>query len=87
MDVTNKTIVPGIYRHYKGNCYQVIGVGKHTETEEEVVLYQSLYGDYALWVRPKVMFTEMVWYNNEQIRRFTLIKANSLQEIDSLKSS
>ena len=43
-------IQPGIYRHYKGNTYQVIGVAKHSETEEEVVVYQALYGKHGLWV-------------------------------------
>lgn len=46
----------GIYQHYKGQNYQVLGVGRHSETLEEVVVYQSLYGDYGLWVRPLEMF-------------------------------
>lgn len=45
-------IQPGIYRHYKGPQYRVFGAARHSESEEWVVVYQSLYGDYGLWVRP-----------------------------------
>lgn len=47
----------GIYQHYKGNRYQVIGLSRHSETLEEFVVYQALYGDYGLWVRPLALFT------------------------------
>ena len=53
-------ITPGIYRHYKGNDYQVMGVVRHSETEEYLVLYKTLYGDYSSWVRPYSMFTDEV---------------------------
>lgn len=52
--------VPGIYRHYKGALYEVIGVARHSETEESLVTYRALYGDYGLWVRPLAMFIETV---------------------------
>ena len=54
MDIT------GRYRHYKGNEYEVIGEGRHTETEERVVVYKALYEPYAIWVRPFDMFFESV---------------------------
>lgn len=65
----------GLYQHYKGNLYQVIGVGRHTETLEEYVVYQSLYGDYGLWVRPAHMFCETIFLENKQVARFTFIHA------------
>lgn len=52
--------VPGIYRHYKGALYEVVGVARHSETEESVVVYRALYGEYGLWVRPLGMFIETV---------------------------
>ncbi len=48
------------YRHYKGNTYQVIGVAKHSETDEELVVYRALYGECRLWVRPLDMFCEKI---------------------------
>jgi hypothetical protein len=63
----------GIYKHYKGNLYQVIGVACHTETGDQFIVYQALWGDYRLWVRPKTMFCEKVFYNNQQVDRFTLV--------------
>ncbi len=53
-------IKPGKYRHFKGNDYEVIGIAKHTETLEEVVVYRALYGEHGLWVRPVSMWEEEV---------------------------
>lgn len=53
-------IEPGRYRHYKGGEYEVIGTARHSETEEELVVYRALYGEYGLWVRPRVMWDENV---------------------------
>jgi len=53
-------IKPGVWRHYKGKLYRVIGVGKHTETDEDMVLYQALYGDNEYWVRPARMWFDAV---------------------------
>lgn len=64
----------GIYQHYKGKLYQVFHVATHSETEEKLVVYQCLYGDYSMWVRPLSMFTETVEIEGEVIPRFKLIQ-------------
>lgn len=63
----------GIYRHYKGNNYEVIGVARHSEDETELVVYRPLYGDRDLWVRPLQMFTETVVINGQTLPRFARI--------------
>ena len=65
----------GLYQHYKGAQYRVLGVAKHSETEEELVVYQALYGAFGLWVRPLSMFMEQVEINGVQQSRFTLLQA------------
>ena len=69
------SIPAGIYRHYKGNLYEVTGLAHHSETEEELVVYRALYGEFGLWVRPAAMFAETVEFNGETVARFTLVKA------------
>ena len=64
---------PGRYRHYKGKDYQVIGLARHSETEEPLVVYRTLYGDFDLWVRPLAMFNEQVEVDGEAYPRFTFI--------------
>ena len=64
---------PGLYRHYKGNEYRVIGLARHTETEETLVVYQALYGAKGLWVRPAVMFSESVEIGGRRVPRFERI--------------
>ena len=61
---------PGLYQHYKGPQYRVFNVARHSETEEEVVFYQALYGDFGFWVRPLSMFLETVEVDGEQVPRF-----------------
>ena len=68
------SVIKGIYKHYKGNLYEVIDVAKHSETEEEHVVYRTLYGDYSLWVRPLAMFIETVELDGQQIARFEYIE-------------
>lgn len=60
----------GLYRHYKGAAYQVIDLVRHSETEEELVLYRALYGERGLWVRPLTMFTQTVMVEGLQVPRF-----------------
>lgn len=64
----------GIYRHYKGNKYEVIGLATHSETLEPMVVYRALYGEGNLWVRPAAMWNEMVETPNGLVRRFTLLE-------------
>lgn len=64
---------PGRYRHYKGNDYRVLGVAQHTETGERVVVYQALYGERGLWVRPQTMFCEQVEIEGRSIPRFAFV--------------
>jgi hypothetical protein len=67
-------IKPGRYRHYKGNEYEVLGVAKHSETEEEFVVYRQLYGARALWIRPTAMFAETVLVEGRPRPRFQLLE-------------
>ena len=67
-------VEPGLYQHYKGPQYRVFSVARHSETEEEVVFYQALYGEYGFWVRPLSMFLETVEVDGEQVPRFALVK-------------
>ncbi|MFC3606516.1 DUF1653 domain-containing protein [Stutzerimonas tarimensis] len=68
-------IQPGRYRHYKGPEYRVFAVARHSETEEDLVFYQALYGDFGLWVRPLAMFAETVEVEGEVVPRFALVEA------------
>ena len=63
-------IRPGRYRHYKGNDYTVLGIARHSETLEELVVYRQEYGDRGLWVRPAAMFAESVERDGEMVPRF-----------------
>ena len=64
---------PGRYRHFKGNEYQVLGVARHSETEEAMVVYRALYGEGGLWVRPAAMWLETVARDGVTKPRFTYI--------------
>ena len=68
-----QTLRPGRYRHFKGKEYEVLGVARHSETEEELVVYRALYGDFGLWVRPVSMWNETVERDGKTFRRFTYI--------------
>jgi hypothetical protein len=69
----NQRIFPGVYRHYKGRLYQVIDVARHSETQEDMVVYRCLYGDFGMWVRPLAMFLEDVEVNGAIEKRFVFI--------------
>jgi hypothetical protein len=69
-----QTIPLGLYRHYKGKDYSVVGFARHSETKETMVLYVPLYGDGGYWVRPLAMFTETVTFEGKQLPRFRLVE-------------
>ena len=66
-------IQPGRYRHYKGNEYTTLGVARHSETLEELVVYRQEYGERGLWVRPAAMFAETVVIEGRAVPRFRLL--------------
>lgn len=72
--MNSKNIAPGIYKHFKGEHYQVIGIAKHSETLEDYVVYKQLYGDHATWIRPASMFLEMVNRDGKLKPRFQKIE-------------
>ena len=71
-------IKPGRYRHFKGNEYEVLGTARHSETEEELVVYRALYGEGGLWVRPVSMWNETVERNGQRLHRFSLMEEEEL---------
>ena len=68
-------LTPGLYRHYKGQAYQVIDLARHSETEEWHVVYRPLYGDFGLWIRPFAMFVETVEFQGQSVPRFAFESA------------
>ncbi|MCS6304911.1 MAG: DUF1653 domain-containing protein [Nitrospira sp.] len=70
-------VLPGVYRHYKGQQYELLGVARHSETEEEFVVYRALYGDRDLWIRPLAMFTERIKQGGVSVPRFSRIEENT----------
>ncbi|MFK7730030.1 MAG: DUF1653 domain-containing protein [Pseudomonadales bacterium] len=71
-----KLPTPGIYQHYKGPRYQVLLLAKHTETDEQMVVYQALYGERGYWIRPLSMFCETVLVDGQERPRFEQIEDN-----------
>lgn len=63
----------GRYRHYKGNEYEVLGIARHSETLEQLVVYRALYGERGLWVRPRAMFVERITVEGKLVPRFEYI--------------
>lgn len=64
---------PGRYRHFKGGLYEVVGVARHSETDERLVVYRPFSGDGGLWVRPLAMFADTVTHDGRQVPRFALL--------------
>ena len=71
---SNSIVTPGIYRHYKGQDYQVLDVARHSENQEYFVVYRCLYGDYSLWIRPLAMFIETIEFDGKLVPRFALVE-------------
>ena len=74
MENDMELILPGKYRHFKGNEYEVLYVAKHSETLEDMVVYRALYGDGGVWVRPASMWNETVERDGVVCQRFTKIE-------------
>lgn len=64
----------GIYQHYKGKMYKVIGVATQSETLEKLVIYQAMYGKKKLWARPEKMFNEKVLISGKKVKRFIYVR-------------
>lgn len=67
-------IKKGIYKHYKGNLYEVLMIAQHSETEEWMVVYKALYGEKGIWVRPYDMFIESVQIDGKEVERFSYVE-------------
>lgn len=78
-DASGQLVRLGIYQHYKGPLYQVMGICRHTETEDELVYYRSLYGGFECWVRPLGMFFETVEHGGRTLPRFTFVGDHELK--------
>lgn len=79
MDLRN-----GRYRHYKGGEYQVYGIARHSESEEQLVVYRPLYGERSLWVRPLSMFIETVEVDGQIVHRFAYMDGGEASSTDTL---
>ena len=69
--------INGIYRNYKGNKYKVIAIGKHSETLEQLVVYQALYGNNEIWCRPISMWNDDINVDGKIQKRFQIIEENN----------
>ena len=69
------------YRHFKGNLYRVLYIAKHSETLEDIVVYQAMYGEKGIWVRPKAMFEEIIERDGKTFRRFSPISVEDAEMV------
>lgn len=72
--MTEQNLPPGRYRHYKGGEYEVIGIARHSESDERLVVYRCLYDNNSLWVRPLPMFVEKIFHEGRWVPRFFRIE-------------
>ena len=72
-----QTVAPGLYEHYKGMRYEVLGTARHSETLEPMTIYRALYGDHGLWARPAAMFLEAVQIDGVCRKRFQRIEPST----------
>jgi hypothetical protein len=70
LSAPTETVRPGRYRHFKGGEYEILGVARHSETQDWYVVYRPLYGDGGMWVRPLAMFAERVIHDGHERPRF-----------------
>ena len=68
------------YRHFKGNLYRVLHIAKHSETLEDMVVYQAMYGERGIWVRPLAMFKEEIERDGKTVRRFSPISSEEAEK-------
>jgi hypothetical protein len=68
------------YRHFKGNIYRILHIAKHSETLEDIVVYQAMYGERGIWVRPLAMFEEGIERDGKTFRRFSPITAEEAEK-------
>jgi hypothetical protein len=84
MTVNSKVEQPkiGIYKHFKGNNYLVLGLARHSETEEPMVVYRCLYGEFDVWVRPLSLFLKLAQVNDEPVDRFAFERDATVDELN-----
>ena len=81
-DVHYRIVMTGeYYRHFKGNVYRVLHIAKHSETLEDLVVYQAMYGERGIWVRRKTIFEEVIERDGKTFRRFSPISAEEAEKI------